>query len=190
MVRNVHVRVIGIELAVNGSGVGEERELGSNGLLLAGVVVEGGVRCLHEPVSDRELLVGEVTGLPDSETGWVAVPVVVRLGNVAHVVDLLARIVLVNVLGLAIDGTLEVVTTILNSPEPVVVLVHIYLVERQNSHIVIVECNTDLVTLTVAGVPAPGNVVVSAAWYFAQVKDLDNGTRRLGVRSTRVDVGV
>jgi hypothetical protein len=57
--------------------------------------------------------------LPDGEAGWVAIPVVVWFGDVSDVVDLLARVVLVDVLGLTVDSTLEVVTTVLNPPKPI-----------------------------------------------------------------------
>jgi hypothetical protein len=119
MVRDVHRAGVGIELAVNGRGVREESKLRSSSLLFAGIVVEGTVGCLHEEVTDIEFLVGEVRGLPHAEAGWVAVPVVVWLGDVAHVVDLLSWIVLVDVFGLAIDSALEVVTTVLYAPEPI-----------------------------------------------------------------------
>jgi hypothetical protein len=119
VVRDVHGAGVGIELAVNGRRVREECKLRSGSLLLAGIVVEGAVRGLHEEVADIEFLVGEVRGLPHAEAGWVAVPVVVWLGDVAHVVDLLSWVVLVDVLGLAIDSALEIVATVLYTPEPI-----------------------------------------------------------------------
>jgi hypothetical protein len=118
VVRNVHGGRVGIEFTVNGRRVGEESHLRSDGLLVAGVVVESGVGGGDEEVTDLEGLVGEVGGLPDGEAGWVAVPVVVGLGDVADVVDLFAGIVLVDVFGLAVDGALEVVTAVFYTPEP------------------------------------------------------------------------
>jgi hypothetical protein len=50
---------------------------------------------------------------------WVAVPVIIGLGDIANVVNLLARVVLMDVLGLTVDSALEVVTTILYAPEPI-----------------------------------------------------------------------
>jgi hypothetical protein len=60
VVRNVHGARVGIELAVDGRRVREERELGSGSFLFAGIVVESAVGCLHEEVTDIEFLVGEV----------------------------------------------------------------------------------------------------------------------------------
>jgi hypothetical protein len=48
----------------------------------------------------------------------VAVPVVVGDGDVAHVVDLLAWVILVDIGGLAVDGAFEVVAAVLYAPEP------------------------------------------------------------------------
>jgi hypothetical protein len=119
MIRNVHGAGVSIELAVNRCGVREKRELRSNSFLCAGIVVKSGVGCLDEEVADVEFLVGKVGGLPYGEAGGVAVPVVVWLGDVAHVMDLLAWIVLVDVFGLAVDGALEVVAAVFYAPEPV-----------------------------------------------------------------------
>ena len=82
------------------------------------VVVEGGVGRRNEEVADLEGLVGEVRGLPDGEAGWVAVPVVVGLGDVADVVDLLAWVIVVDVFGLAVHCALEVVAAVFDTPEP------------------------------------------------------------------------
>jgi hypothetical protein len=117
VISDVHVVVLGVELAVDGRRVREKRHSGLCGFLCACVVVEGAVGSLHEPVTDLEGLVGEVARLPYSEAAWIAVPVVVWLGNVAHVVDLLARVVLMNIFGLAIDGTLEFITAVLDTPQ-------------------------------------------------------------------------
>lgn len=116
MVGNVHGRRISIELAVNGRRVRKERELWCHSTLVAGVVVEAAARSLNKEVADFEGLVGEVGGLPNSEAGRVSVPVVVRRGDVAHVVDLLAWVVVVNVSGLSVHGALEIVAAILYTP--------------------------------------------------------------------------
>ena len=114
MVRDEHLGVIRVELAVNGGGVREQGESRLCSFLLAGVVVEGGRGRLDEPVADLELLVGEVAGLPDGEAAGVAVPVVVGLCDVAHEVDFLARVVVVDVF--AIAG--ELVAAVFYTPEP------------------------------------------------------------------------
>jgi hypothetical protein len=119
MVRNVHGGRVGVELAVDRCGVRKESHFGCDGLLVAGVIIEGSVGRGDEEVADLEGFVGEVGGLPDREARRVAVPVVVGLGDVANVVDLFSGVVLVDVFGLAIDGALEVVTAIFNTPEPV-----------------------------------------------------------------------
>lgn len=98
VIGNVHVGIVSIELAVDGRGVWHEGELRSSGLLIAGVVAEAAVGCLHKPVSNLEGLVGEVARLPDSEAGRISVPVVIRLGNVTHVVDLFTRVVVMDIL--------------------------------------------------------------------------------------------
>jgi hypothetical protein len=54
--------------------------------------------------------------LPDCEARRVAVPVVVRLGDVTHIVNLLAGVVLVNILGLTVHSALEIITTVLYTP--------------------------------------------------------------------------
>jgi hypothetical protein len=120
MVGDIHSAGFGIELAVDRCGVREECELGSGSFLRAGIVVESAVWCLHEEVADVEFLVAKVRWLPHGEAGRVAIPVVVWLGDVAHVVDLLSRVVLVNIFGLAVDSALEVVATVLYTPEPMI----------------------------------------------------------------------
>lgn len=119
VVSNVHGRTIGVELAVDGCRVREQRKLGSCGCLDAGIVVHVGAGLLDKPIAYFEGLVGEVAGLPDGETGRVAVPVVVGLGHVSHVMDLLAWVVEVNIFSVA----LEVVAAVLYAPEPVALLV-------------------------------------------------------------------
>lgn len=111
---NEHLRIIGIEFTIYGCGVREERHSWLRSFLLAGVVVHGRAGRLHEPVSDVEFLVREVRGLPDGEAGRVAVPVVVGLGDVAHEVDFLARVVVVHVF--AVAG--ELVAAVFDAPEP------------------------------------------------------------------------
>lgn len=115
VVRDEHLGVVGVELAVDGGGMREERHGGLGGFLVARVVVHRGAGGLHEPVADFERLVGEVAGLPHGEARRVAVPVVVGHSDVAHVVDLLARVVVVHVF--AVAG--ELVTAVFYAPEPV-----------------------------------------------------------------------
>lgn len=117
MIGNVHVAAVGIELAVNGRRVWEERHSGASRLLRAGVVIEGTIGGLDEPVTNFEGLIGKVAGLPDGEAGRVAVPVVVGFGNIAHVVDFFPGVILVHVLGLAVDGAFEVVAAVLDTPQ-------------------------------------------------------------------------
>ena len=64
----------------------------------AGVIVHARAWLLDEEVADFECLVGEVTGFPDRKAGWIAVPVFIGFGDVSHIVDLLAGVVLVYVL--------------------------------------------------------------------------------------------
>lgn len=118
VVRNIRISIIGVELDIDGRRVREQGELRGRSFRVAGVVGEGRVWRLDEPVSDLEGLVLEDGGVPDGEAGWVAVPVVVWGGDVAHEVQFLARVVLVHVGGLAVDGALEVVAAVLDTPEP------------------------------------------------------------------------
>lgn len=78
------------------------------------VVVEAARGVLGEPVADFEGFVGEVAGFPDGEAGWVAVPGVVGYGDVAHVVDFFAGVVVVDVFTVAF----EVVAAVFYAPEP------------------------------------------------------------------------
>jgi hypothetical protein len=118
VVGDIHGGGVGIELAVDGRRVGEESQFGCDSALAAGLVAECTVGCLDEEVADLEGLVAEVGGLPDGKAGRVAVPVVVGDGDVAHVVDLLAWVILVDIGGLAVDGAFEVVAAVLYAPEP------------------------------------------------------------------------
>jgi hypothetical protein len=52
--------------------------------------------------------------LPDGEASWVAVPIIVGFCNVADEVQLLGRIVLMDVFA----STSEIVAAVLNTPEP------------------------------------------------------------------------
>lgn len=115
MVRDVHSRAVGIELTVDGRRVWEEGELGCNRLLSAGFVAKGRSRSLYEPIANFESLVGKVARLPDGEAGRVAVPLVIRLGDVAHVMDLFTGVIVVDILAVA----LKVIATVLNTPKPV-----------------------------------------------------------------------
>jgi hypothetical protein len=119
VVRNVHGAGVGVELAVDGRRVREESELGSDRLLNAGIVVEGAVGRWDEEVTDLEGFVGEVGWLPHGEARRVAIPVVIRFGNITHVVNLLAWVVLVNIPGLTVHSALKVVATVLDTPEPI-----------------------------------------------------------------------
>jgi len=112
MVRDKHLGAVGIELAVDGCGMREQSERRLGGFLLACVVVQRRAGLLHKPVAYLERFVGEVARLPDGETARVTVPVVVCSTHVAHVVDLLTGVVLVNILAVA----LEIVTTIFDAP--------------------------------------------------------------------------
>lgn len=155
MVRDEHLGVVGVELAVDGGRVGEERQSGFGGFLLARVVVHGGGGGLDEPVAYFELLVGEVGGLPDGEAGGVAVPVVVGLGDVAHEVDFFAWVVVVDVF--AVAG--ELVAAVFYAPESVGVSE--WMGGREEGLLVVdVPADADVVALAVAsGVAARGVVV-------------------------------
>jgi hypothetical protein len=192
MVRNVHGAGVGIEFAVDGRGVREKCEFRSDSLLFAGIVVESSVRCLDEEIADVEFLVGEVRWLPHSEARWVAIPVVVRLGDITHVVDLLAWVVLVNILGLAVDSALEVIATVLYTPEPANSLAAGTRSEKlsSNLHVVLVEAHADLIALAITSSVAARDIVVSTTRNLAQVKDLDDSAASLCVSRSRIDIGV
>jgi hypothetical protein len=193
VVGDVHVAASGIELAVDRGRVRHERYRGLGRLLGTRIVIEGGIGGLHEPVADLEGLVGEVTGLPDGEAARVAVPVVVGFADVAHIMDLLTGIVLVDVFGLAIDSAFEVVTTVLYTPEttrqsvsPFSCLVRSGL----DSLIVVIKADADLVTLAVTSIVAIGRIFVTATRNLGYIKDLDDGTASLRVSGGSVDVSV
>lgn len=112
MVRDIHRLTLAIKLAINRRRVREQRQLGGRGFLHAGIVAHGGGGGLDEEIPDFEGLVGEVGGVPDGEAGGVAVPVVVGLRDVAHVVDLFAGVVHVHVFAVA----LEVVAGVFDAP--------------------------------------------------------------------------
>jgi hypothetical protein len=193
VVSNVHCARTGVKLAVDRGRVGEQGELGRHGFLVACVVVEGAVGRLHEEVADLEGFVGEVGGLPDGEAGWIAVPVVVGLGHVAHVVDFLAWVVLVHVSGGAVDGALEVVATVLDAPEPWgSFLAFGTQIERggKDLHVVLVEAHADLIALAVPGGVAARDVVVSATRDLAQIEDFDDCTAGTRAAGSRINIGV
>ena len=119
MVGDIRICVVGVELNIDRRRVREQGKFGGDGFLGACVVAEGGVWRLHEPVADLEGFVFEVGWLPDGEAGRVTVPVGVGFGDVAHEVQFLAGVVLVNILGLTIHCALEVIATVLYTPEPV-----------------------------------------------------------------------
>ena len=187
MVGNVHGCAVGVELAVDRCGVREQSKLRGCGCLDAGIVVHVGAGLLYEPIAYFEGLVGEVAGLPDGEAGWVAVPVVVGLGHVAHVMDLLAGVVEVDVFSVA----LEIVAAVLYAPEPVQLLTLLRALDHGGYlHVVLVEADSYIVTLSVTSVVSPRYVIVAPSGDLRQIKDLDNGTASLGVRCSRVNVGV
>lgn len=89
-----------------------ESQRGWRGKALASVVFEGRVWADDEVLSDLQAC--EVACLPDCKAGWVSEPLLVGLGNVADEVELLGRIVLMDIFSAAV----EVITAVLNSPEP------------------------------------------------------------------------
>jgi hypothetical protein len=119
MERDVQVGIVSIEFKIDGGRVREQCQGGLDSLSIASIIVHTSGRCLHEPVSNRELLVCKVAGLPDGEAGRVAVPLVIRLGDVANEVYFLARVVLMDIFAVA----LEVVAAVLDAPEPGTLLV-------------------------------------------------------------------
>ena len=78
-----------------GAECGKKGHLRGSGLLVADIITRSVVGSRREPASNLEGLLGEVGRLPDSEAAWVSVPLVIRLGHISHVVDLLARIIVV-----------------------------------------------------------------------------------------------
>ena len=122
-----------------------------------------------------ELLVGEVAWLPDGKARWVAVPLVIRLGHITEIVKLLARVVLMYVLAVA----LEVISAVLNTPEPTLQSVMAYLRKvEEDVHVVLIEGDTNFVAQTIAGVISSADIVISTAGNSAQVEHLYNSTSR------------
>lgn len=86
-----------------------ECETGRDTFCDACFVSEGGVGFEDELVADREFAVGDGVRYCDSVAGRVTIPVFVLLGRVAKVVDLVGRVVSVNVNGHAVDGAMDLV---------------------------------------------------------------------------------
>jgi hypothetical protein len=192
VVGDVHRCGVGVELAVDGRGVREESKFGGDGLLVAGVVAEGTVGGLDEEVADLECLILEIGGLPYSETAWVAVPVVVWRRDVSHVVDLLAGVVMMDVHSLAVDGALEVVAAVLDTPEPVKTISTLspQSTELNGLHVILVEAHSDLIALSVPSIVATRRICISTTGNLRQIEDLDDGTASLGISRGNVDVGI
>ena len=73
-----------VEFTVKRRRVGLEVQGRWCGAFHAGSIVEGRVRLENELFADSEGCVDEDGGFPDGEAGWVAVPLLVRDGGVAH----------------------------------------------------------------------------------------------------------
>lgn len=87
------------------------------GLSLAGSIVKRAVRRKNEKISDLELGICNEARIPYREACWISVPFVVWLGRITKIVEFLCRVILMNILSLAVDRTFEIVTTILDTPE-------------------------------------------------------------------------
>jgi len=86
-------------------------------LCLARGVVERAVRGKNEKISDLELGVRDKTGIPYGKACRISIPFVVRFGRITEIIEFLRRVILVNILGLTIDGPLEIISTVLDTPK-------------------------------------------------------------------------
>jgi hypothetical protein len=179
VVRNVHCSAVSVELAINRGRVRLKRYLGRCGSLRTRIVVHAACWVLREPVADFEHFVGKVARFPDGEARWVAIPAVVGLSDIAHIVHLFARVVIVNILSVA----RELVAAIFYAPEPILVMSlqshHTFFCKH--SHVVAIEADTDLVTLAITSIVATTDVVISSTRDTRQIKNLDDGTPRLWI---------
>jgi hypothetical protein len=116
---------------------------------LARRVVECAVRSLHELVTNHEFLVRKSGWLPDGEASWISVPFVVRLGDIAKVIQLVGRIVCVYIRGVTFKGSLECVATVFNPPKPGRWLARPFSA-NYDVHIVGIEGYADLIPQSVA----------------------------------------
>lgn len=119
MQRDPEVLRAGFELAVERRRVRGKDESRRSRLLDARRVIEGAARIRDELVAqDKVGLILELGGVADGEAGWVAVPLIVGLADVAQEVQLLGGIIKVNVSGDSVGGSCEIVGTIFYTPQP------------------------------------------------------------------------
>jgi hypothetical protein len=79
-------------------------------------------------------------------------------------VDFLARIIVVDVLALAVDRTLDLVGTVLHTPEPCMVSVNCFSIGIKSClHVVLVKTHPNFVTLSVASIITARDIIISTA---------------------------
>jgi hypothetical protein len=91
-------------------------------LLNAGAVVEGAVEHHSELIAGGKDVICDQTRLPDGVADRVAVPVVIRYHYVAKVVEFLGRVVLMDIGCHTVHRAAEIVTAVLDAPEPASVI--------------------------------------------------------------------
>ena len=89
-----------------------------DGLLLASGVVEGGVGGGDKLRTSGRVAIRELISSPDGEAGRVAIPVLVGDGGITKEVELIRRVIVVNIMLDAINGTGELISAVLNTPDP------------------------------------------------------------------------
>lgn len=82
-------------------------------------VVESAIGCRYKLIAWRKDSVWYQAWIPDRGTHRVAVPVIIRNRHIAEVIEFFSRVVLMNIGFHTINGAVEVVGTILDTPEPV-----------------------------------------------------------------------
>lgn len=126
-------------------------------------------------VTNLEFGIGEGTWFPYCETCGISEPLGVLLGDITNVVEFFSGIVCMDIeLGSAIGLSLEVITTILDTPKPTRMLVWKLKRNTDNSHIVTIESYTNFITHAVSSSPPLRDVVVPCAGDGVEVKHLDD----------------
>lgn len=92
---------------------------------------------------------------------------------------------------MAVDGTLEVVAAVFDTPEPDGWLDSHLLGEGGSSlHVVAIEGYSNFISETVASIPTLRDIVVATSRDFAQIEDLNDRTSGSFVSSRVVKIGV
>lgn len=85
-------------------------------------VVEGAIRCGNELVTRGKNMICDEARLPNSIADWVAIPVVVWYRYVTEIVEFLSRVVLMDIGRHTVDCAAEIITAVLDAPEPTSVI--------------------------------------------------------------------